>query len=143
MAWLESLHRRSPMSRPLILLSFGTIATGAALLGLVSSGVGSHGLAQSGYVPTYYVDVQPILQKNCVSCHVAGGIAPFALDNPSDAVKRADQIAAVTKSGYMPPWPPSKDSQAFLNERRLGAASKQILEDWANAKAPLGKAPKK
>ncbi len=94
-------------------------------------------------VPTYYVDVQPILEKNCVSCHVAGGIAPFALDNPTDAVKWADRIAQVTKSGYMPPWPPSKDGEPLLYERRLGAASKQMLEDWANAKAPLGKALKK
>jgi hypothetical protein len=90
-----------------------------------------------------YVDVQPILEKNCTTCHVAGGIAPFALDNPTDAVKWADRIAQVTKSGYMPPWLPSKDGEPFLYERRLGAASKQVLEDWANAKAPLGKAPRK
>jgi mono/diheme cytochrome c family protein len=126
------------MPKPLILLSFGAIAACAALVGLAP-----RGLAQSGYVPTYYVDVEPILQKNCVSCHVAGGIAPFALDNPTDAVNWADRIAEVTKSGYMPPWPPATDSQPFLNERKLGTASKQILEDWAKANAPLGKAPRK
>lgn len=106
---------------------------------------GMFALAQNAnqYVPTYYVDVQPILEKNCVSCHVAGGIAPFALDNPTSAVQWADRIAQVTKSGYMPPFPPGKDSQKFLNERRLGSASQKILEDWATAKAPLGKAPRK
>jgi mono/diheme cytochrome c family protein len=113
-------------------------ATGIAVFGVFA-------LAQNStqYVPTYYVDVQPILEKNCVSCHVAGGIAPFALDNPTDAVKWADRISEVTKSGYMPPFPPSRESQKFLNERRLGSASKKILEDWAAAKAPLGKAPRK
>jgi mono/diheme cytochrome c family protein len=113
-------------------------ATSIAMFGMFA-------LAQNAnqYVPTYYVDVQPILEKNCVSCHVADGIAPFALDNPTSAVQWADRIAQVTKSGYMPPFPPSKDSQKFLNERRLGSASKKILEDWAAAKAPLGKAPKK
>jgi hypothetical protein len=94
-------------------------------------------------VPTYYRDVQPILEKNCVSCHVKGGIAPFVLDNPKEAVARAERIAQVTQSGYMPPYPPGKDSQPFLNERRLGTASKQILIDWAKAGAPLGTAPKK
>ena len=93
--------------------------------------------------PTYYTDVQPILEKNCVSCHVKGGIAPFVLDNPKEATARAKQIAAVTQSEYMPPYPPGKDSQPFLNERRLGTASKQILADWAKAGAPLGTPTKK
>jgi mono/diheme cytochrome c family protein len=99
--------------------------------------------AQSSYIPTYYVDVQPILEKNCVTCHVAGGIAPFALDNPKDAVYWSKTIAEVTKSEYMPPFPPSRDSGPFYNERRLGVASKQILADWAKAGAPLGKPPRK
>ncbi len=94
-------------------------------------------------VPTYYTDVQPIFEKNCVSCHVKGGIAPFVLDNPKEAVARAERIVQVTQSDYMPPYPPGKDSQPFLNERRLGVASKQILADWAKAGAPLGTAPKK
>ncbi len=94
-------------------------------------------------VPSYYRDVQPILEKNCISCHVKGGIAPFVLDNPQEAVARAGRIAQVTQSDYMPPYPPGKDSQPFLNERRLGVASKQILADWAKAGAPLGIAPKK
>jgi mono/diheme cytochrome c family protein len=115
-------------------------AIGASAFGVIAF---AQQTSNGKIVPTYYVDVQPILQKNCVSCHVAGGIAPFALDNPTDAVKWADRIAQVTKTGYMPPWPPSKDAEPLLYERRLGAASKQILEDWANAKAPLGKAPKK
>lgn len=112
-----------------------------ALAALGTFGAGT--FAQGGYIPTYYVDVQPILEKNCVSCHVAGGIAPFALDNPKDAVQWADRIAEVTKSESMPPWPPARDGEPFLNERRLGSASKQILENWAKAKAPLGTAPKK
>ena len=93
--------------------------------------------------PTYYTDVQPILEKNCVSCHVKGGIAPFALDDVKEAITRAERIAQVTQSDYMPPWPPGKDSQLFLNERRLGTASKQILADWAKAGAPLGTPPRK
>jgi mono/diheme cytochrome c family protein len=123
-------------NKPLIFLA---IITSLSILGAI----GTRSLAQKSYVPTYYVDVKPILEKNCTSCHTTGGIAPFALDNPTDAVKWADRITQVTKSGYMPPWPPSKDGEPFLYERRIGAASKQMLEDWAKAKAPLGKAPRK
>mgnify|MGYP000344234800 CR=1 FL=1 len=89
-------------------------------------------------VPTYYKDIAPILKQNCVSCHVAGGIAPFALDNPRNAVAYSTRIVQVTQSGYMPPWLPSADSEAYLNERKLSAASKKVLADWANAKTPLG-----
>jgi mono/diheme cytochrome c family protein len=123
-------------NKPLIFLA---IITSLSILGAI----GTRSLAQKSYVPTYYVDVKPILEKNCTSCHTTGGIAPFALDNPTDAVKWADRITQVTKSSYMPPWPPSKDGEPFLYERRIGAASKQMLEDWAKAKAPLGKAPRK
>ncbi len=124
------------MTKTLIFLA---TASSIAAIGMI----GTHSLAQTKYVPTYYVDIKPILEKNCNSCHVTGGIAPFALDNPTDAVRWADRIAQVTKTEYMPPWPPSKDGEPFLNERRLGTASKQVLEDWAKAKAPLGRAPRK
>ena len=127
------------MTRPTAFLA----SVGSAALALIAAfSVEQRTLAQT-YIPTYYVDVQPILQKNCVTCHVAGGIAPFALDNPKDAVKWAGRIAEVTKSEYMPPWPPARDSALFLNERRLGQASKQVLEDWAKAGAPLGRTPRK
>ena len=124
--------------------------TASRCLALVGASLSIFGLTISNnarvsaqsIVPTYYTDVQPILEKNCVSCHVKGGIAPFVLDNPQEAVARAERMAQVTQSGYMPPYPPGKDSQPFLNERRLGTASKQILADWAKAGAPLGLPPK-
>jgi mono/diheme cytochrome c family protein len=123
-------------SRFLLMLGLGVtlLSLGLSLNARVS--------AQS-IIPTYYRDVQPILEKNCVSCHVKGGIAPFALDDPKEATARAERIMQVTQVGYMPPYPPSQDSQPFLNERRLGTASKQILADWAKAGAPLGTPPKK
>jgi mono/diheme cytochrome c family protein len=124
------------MNTPALYLG-SAVALAATLIFLTPSS------AQGSYVPTYYVDVQPILQQHCVSCHVAGGIAPFALDNPKDAAQWASRIAAVTQSEYMPPWPPARDSEPFLNERRLGSASKQILQDWARANAPLGQPPRK
>jgi hypothetical protein len=99
------------MHKPVVVTLAASSLCGLALF--------SMGRAQdSSYTPTYYVDVQPILAKNCVSCHVAGGIGPFALDNPTEAVKWADRIAEVTKSEYMPPWPPGRDSPAFLNGPR-------------------------
>jgi mono/diheme cytochrome c family protein len=96
------------------------------------------GTAQ-GYTPTYYTDIQPILEKHCVSCHVAGGIAPFALDSGKAAVDNATEIARVVKQGSMPPWMPGEDSPPFLNDPRLGTASKQLIADWDKFGALLGK----
>lgn len=114
------------------------VALSAVLLGGVALNGQTQVLAQS-ITPTYYTDVQPIIETHCSSCHVEGGIAPFELQSGADAVKWAARIASVTKSGYMPPWPAGPESPAFLNDRRLGVATKQILSDWAAAGAPLGR----
>jgi mono/diheme cytochrome c family protein len=124
------------MNKPAVFIALASSLCGLALFSFSQA-------QDTAYIPKYYVDIQPILAKNCVGCHVEGGIAPFALDNPTDAVKWADRIAEVTKSEYMPPWPPGRDSQQFFNERRLGNVSKKLLEDWAKAGAPLGRAPRK
>ncbi len=36
---------------------------------------------------SYYADVKPILESNCVNCHQAGGVAPFTLDDPATVVR--------------------------------------------------------
>ncbi len=114
-------------------------AVGLGALGGLVSGLPMQSLAQSTITPTYYTDVQPILDRHCVSCHVVSGIGPFPLTTAKEAVDKAQIIAAVVKSGYMPPWPPGQDSQPFLDSRQLGSATKQILLDWVKAGAPLGK----
>ena len=123
------------------LLALGAVVLGGVALeargGTPASALGTV-LAQ-GITPTYYTDVQPIIEAHCAACHIDGGIAPFPLQSGADAVKWAARIAVVTKSGYMPPWTAGPDSPAFLNDRRLGVATKQILSDWAAAGAPLGR----
>ena len=118
--------------------AYGLIALAAVVIGNLALEGRSATRAQS-ITPTYYTDVQPIIETHCSSCHIEGGIAPFPLQSGADAVKWAARIAAVTKSGYMPPWPAGPESPAFLNDRRLGVATKQILSDWAAAGAPLGR----
>jgi hypothetical protein len=91
------------------------------------------------YIPTYYRDVQPILDKNCLGCHIEGGIAPFALENPEQVVKyaRATQFAVQNKK--MPPWMPAGESPKFVEETKLSNNEIAIIANWAWAGAPLGK----
>jgi hypothetical protein len=129
------------------------LTTSLIILGLVacSSGGGSGGgtdaavAADAGTMDTlpaasstYHQHVAPILQAKCVTCHVAGGIAPFALDTPAAAQSNAGLIKAATQRGDMPPWPPGPRGPAMLHERRLDSTELALLAAWADGGAPLG-----
>jgi tetratricopeptide (TPR) repeat protein len=88
--------------------------------------------------PDYAKDIAPLLDRDCVACHRPGGTAPFSLLSYSDARKRAEQIAAVTRSRYMPPWLPDAGHGDFADERRLSDAEIRLIADWAAAGAPQG-----
>jgi hypothetical protein len=93
------------------------------------------------YVPKYYEHVQPILEKACLGCHVAGEIAPFSLETPEAAVQRARDIQLAVQAKRMPPWLPAENSLKFVGERRLSDEEIAILANWSWAGAPLGKKP--
>jgi hypothetical protein len=88
---------------------------------------------------TYYKDVLPITQTSCNTCHVAGGIAPFALDTYSAARPMAKAMAESTKQKRMPPWLASKDCGGpFVGDRSLSDAQITTLNDWAEGGALEG-----
>ena len=88
--------------------------------------------------PTYAANVAPILQKNCVSCHREGEIAPMPLISYEDAKRWAMNIAEVTGTRFMPPWKPVQDHGRFVGERRLTDAQRATLKKWAEAGCPPG-----
>lgn len=93
-------------------------------------------------VPTYYHDIEPILEANCLGCHIEGGIG-YSLF-PMDSVEtitdpdNADYIAFVVAIDYMPPWQPGDLSQPMLHERKLTFSEIAAITAWADAGAPLG-----
>jgi peroxiredoxin len=87
---------------------------------------------------TFSHDVAPILYQHCAICHHPGEIAPFPLLTYADTAKRADLIARVTASRYMPPWLPTPGYGHFQGERRLSDAQIATLHKWAEAGAPEG-----
>ncbi len=91
------------------------------------------------YIPTYYKDVQPILDKNCVSCHIEGGIAPFSLFHPKEAVEYAREAQFAVQKKKMPPWMPGGESPKFKDETKLTDDEIAVIANWAWAGAPLGK----
>ncbi len=94
--------------------------------------------ARSAELPTFAHDIAPILYEKCAPCHHPGDAAPFSLLTYEDAKKRATQIAAATRSGFMPPWLPEHGFGDFEGERRLTAEQIATISDWVRDGAPEG-----
>jgi mono/diheme cytochrome c family protein len=52
----------------------------------------------------WHTRVSRIVQTNCVSCHRAGGVAPFSLETWEQATGFRAIIRQVLADGRMPPW---------------------------------------
>jgi len=91
---------------------------------------------------TYYSDVRPILTQHCLSCHVAGAIAPFPLDTYSAARTEAGRIAEATRSRTMPPYlaDASGACRTFRDARWLSEHEIGVLEAWRDQATPEGDA---
>src|SRR4051794_1588571 len=117
--------------RPPVRLA-AVLAAGATAVSVLAAHRGST-------APTYR-DVAPILAQKCASCHVTGGIAPFALTSPADAKAHAAGILQMTQARAMPPGPPAADSPGFIGQSRRILTSRELdtLAQWVHAGAPLG-----
>jgi tetratricopeptide (TPR) repeat protein len=88
--------------------------------------------------PTFAHDIAPLIYEKCASCHHPGAAAPFSLLTYQDVKKRATQIAAVTRRGFMPPWLPEPGYGDFAGEHRLTAGEIATIAAWTSAGAPEG-----
>ncbi len=90
------------------------------------------------YIPNYYQHVKPILEANCLTCHVENGIAPFKLTDAASAVQFSRSVYLAANAKRMPPWMPGGESPAFLHTRGLLSDEITILANWSWSGAPLG-----
>lgn len=89
---------------------------------------------------TFTDDIAPIVFKSCVSCHRRGGPAPFSLATYDEVRRRASQVAAVTKSRFMPPWKVEPSLGPFVGQHPLTEAQIALIGRWADSGAPQGDA---
>jgi tetratricopeptide (TPR) repeat protein len=87
---------------------------------------------------TFSKDVAPIVYAKCAMCHHPEGAAPFSLLTYASARAHASQIAAVTRSGFMPPWKADAPPGGFVGQPHLTAAELDLLQQWVDAGAPEG-----
>ncbi len=79
---------------------------------------------------TYHGDTRAIIEKRCVTCHVAGGVAPFPLDSYERVKAVAAAAAFSIGNGTMPPWPPTEGYSRFKHGRGLTPQEKFTLSNW-------------
>lgn len=91
---------------------------------------------------TYYDDIQPIIDKNCVTCHRVGHVAPFALNSFEEVNKRALLIKRVTQERYMPPNPADPSFAVYKNVKALSRDELEKIEKWVTSGKKKGKEKK-
>jgi len=89
-------------------------------------------------VPDYATDVAPILEEKCVSCHVEGGIAPFAMDSHMMVQGWSPMMKEVIMTKRMPPAQVDPSINHFTNARYMDPEQLQTLIHWIDAGAPRG-----
>jgi hypothetical protein len=102
----------------------------------------STGIAIGADTPavTYHKDVQPILQKNCQSCHRPGQIAPMSFLSYESTRPWAKAIKVAVATKKMPPWFADPQFSHFTNDRSLKPAEIDTISRWVDAGAPEGNA---
>jgi hypothetical protein len=87
--------------------------------------------------PTF-VEIAPIIYKNCTPCHRTGESGPLELITYDDAVKNKNKIKFVTQTKYMPPWPADANYTHFVGERTLSAEEIELIKTWVDNGTPMG-----
>lgn len=87
---------------------------------------------------SYTETVAPILQKNCVACHMSGGIAPWAMNSYLMVKGFSPMIREVIRTRRMPPWHADPQVGQWRDDRSMSATEQQQLVHWIEAGSPRG-----
>jgi hypothetical protein len=87
---------------------------------------------------TFHKDVEPILQKNCQSCHRPGQAGPMSFLSYESTRPWAKAMKAAVVTRKMPPWFADARYGHFLNDRSLQQPDIDKIALWADNGAPEG-----
>ncbi len=141
MSFFPQKFRERQFALPAVVAWFALVAAGNARQELVGSAkVVRNDATPSQTKPqvTFNRDIAPIFYRSCAQCHRSGEAAPFSLLTYTDAKSHARQIAAVTRSRFMPPWLPEPGPLKFADELRLSESDIARIQDWVEQGAPEG-----
>jgi peroxiredoxin len=87
---------------------------------------------------SYAKDVAPILQDKCVSCHISGGIGPFAMTSYEVVKGFSPMIRETIRTRRMPPYFADPHIGVFKNDQSLSSEQTKTLVHWIEAGSPRG-----
>ena len=87
---------------------------------------------------TFHKDIEPILQKNCQTCHRPGQVAPMSFLTYANVRPWAKAIKTAVVTRKMPPWFADPHYGSFLNDRSLNQSEIDLVAKWADSGAPEG-----
>jgi tetratricopeptide (TPR) repeat protein len=97
--------------------------------------------AQTPAPVTFSRDIAPIIFERCGVCHHPDGPAPFSLLTYASTKQHATQIAAATRTHYMPPWMSEPGfGGEFIGQRHLTDDEITTIDQWVASGAPEGDA---
>ncbi|EDM77159.1 hypothetical protein PPSIR1_30791 [Plesiocystis pacifica SIR-1] len=93
--------------------------------------------------PNWHQDVAPLVAEACGGCHLAGGIAPFSLEDYASASPWAGLMADAVEDRRMPPWHAAETDECepvapYRHDPRLSDEQITMLRDWSELGAPEG-----
>jgi hypothetical protein len=90
--------------------------------------------------PTWYGDVLPIAERRCLSCHHAGGIGTFSMEDGMTAAIYAGSIRSSVLERRMPPFPMNADGacQEWDDPAWLSQEEIDTIVAWVDAGALVG-----
>ena len=90
---------------------------------------------------SYADTIAPILKKNCMACHVEGGIAPWAMSEYAMVRGFSPMIREVLRTKRMPPWHADPEIGHWENDVSMSNEEIITLINWIEAGSPRGEGP--
>lgn len=136
-------HADSDGADPTTTASATTAATGEPTPTTAVDTVDSADTGVDAVRPNWHEDIAPLVAAHCQSCHLSGGIAPFAMSSYDETRPWAPVMAAAVMDATMPPWHAVETDECqppfgFKHDARLSAAEQALFQGWADAGAPEG-----
>ena len=108
----------------------------ALVIAALGTSTGGHTAINSRF--TYNEHLFPIFQRQCGSCHAAGGVAPMSLLTYQEAFPWTQSIREEVLGLRMPPWKAEDGFGDFVNGHVLPAHELDMILEWAGGGYPEG-----
>lgn len=87
---------------------------------------------------TYHGQIKLLLGRHCVTCHKAGGLAPFPMESYEAFAKIKTAALHALKAQTMPPWPADAQCREIKHDLTLPKQDRDTLIRWLSQGAPKG-----